>query len=192
MPGGSARSSGATHRFGASISASQTLALACELIRRPSVTPEDAGCQAILAERLAPLGFRTEPMPFADVDNLWARRGTDGPLLVLLGHTDVVPPGPLADWSTPPFEPTLRDGYLHGRGAADMKGSVAAMITALERFIDRHPEHDGSVALLVTSDEEGPSVNGFGGSWKPSQNAASISTGAWSASRRALTGSATP
>ena len=147
--------------IGASMSASQTLALACELIRRPSVTPEDAGCQAILAERLAPLGFRTEPMPFADVDNLWARRGGDGPLLVLLGHTDVVPPGPLEAWSSPPFEPTIRNGCLYGRGAADMKGSVAAMVTALERFIDRHPEHDGSVALLVTSDEEGPSVNGI-------------------------------
>ena len=99
-------------------------------------------------------------MPFADVDNLWARRGTDGPLLVLLGHTDVVPPGPLEEWSSPPFEPTIRNGCLYGRGAADMKGSVAAMVTAIERFLDRHPEHPGSVALLVTSDEEGPSVNG--------------------------------
>ena len=139
---------------------SPTLALACELIRRPSVTPEDAGCQAILAERLARLDFATEPMPFAEVDNLWARRGGDGPLLVLLGHTDVVPTGPLEEWSSPPFEPTIRDGHLHGRGAADMKGSVAAMVTALERFVARHPKHDGSVALLVTSDEEGPSVNG--------------------------------
>ena len=142
------------------MSASPTLALACELIRRPSVTPEDAGCQTILAERLARFGFRTEPMPFAEVDNLWARRGGDGPLLVLLGHTDVVPTGPLEQWSSPPFEPTVRDGYLYGRGAADMKGSVAAMVTALERIVARHPKHDGSVALLVTSDEEGPSVNG--------------------------------
>ena len=142
------------------MNASPTLALACELIRRPSVTPEDAGCQALIAERLAPLGFRTEPMPFADVDNLWARRGSDGPLLVLLGHTDVVPTGPLGEWSSPPFEPTVRDGCLYGRGAADMKGSVAAMVTALERFVGRRPAHDGSVALLVTSDEEGPSVNG--------------------------------
>ena len=117
------------------MSASPTLALACELIRRPSVTPEDAGCQTILAERLARFGFRTEPMPFAEVDNLWARRGGDGPLLVLLGHTDVVPTGPLEEWSSPPFEPTVRDGYLHGRGAADMKGSVAAMVTALERIV---------------------------------------------------------
>ena len=143
------------------MSASPTLALACELIRRASVTPDDAGCQAILAERLAPLGFRSETMRFADVDNLWARRGTEGPLLVLLGHTDVVPPGPLGEWTSPPFEPTLRDGYLYGRGAADMKGSVAAMVTALERFVDRHPKHRGSVVLLVTSDEEGPSVNGI-------------------------------
>ena len=142
------------------MSTSPTLALACELIRRASVTPDDAGCQAVLAERLATRGFRSEAMRFAEVDNLWARRGSESPLLVLLGHTDVVPPGPLQAWSSPPFEPTIRDGYLYGRGAADMKGSVAAMVTALERFVDRHPEHDGSVALLVTSDEEGPSVNG--------------------------------
>ena len=142
------------------MSASPTLALACELVRRASVTPDDAGCQTVLAERLARLGFGIETMRFADVDNLWARRGGDGPLLVLLGHTDVVPTGPLREWSSPPFEPAIRDGYLYGRGAADMKGSVAAMITALERFLDRHPRHEGSVALLVTSDEEGPSVNG--------------------------------
>ena len=142
------------------MSASPTLALACELIRCASVTPADAGCQALLAGRLAPLGFRIEPMRFAEVDNLWARRGEDGPLLVLLGHTDVVPTGPLSEWSSPPFEPTIRDGYLYGRGAADMKGGVAAMVTALERFVGRHPEHRGSIALLVTSDEEGPSVDG--------------------------------
>ena len=142
------------------MSASPTLELACELIRRASVTPDDAGCQAILAGRLARFGFHIETMRFADVDNLWARHGGDGPLLVLLGHTDVVPTGPLREWSSPPFEPAIRDGYLYGRGAADMKGSVAAMVTALERFLDRHPRHVGSVALLVTSDEEGPSVNG--------------------------------
>ena len=142
------------------MSASPTLALACELVRRASVTPDDAGCQSVLAARLAPLDFRVETMRFADVDNLWARRGAEGPLLVLLGHTDVVPPGPLDAWSSPPFAPTLRDGYLYGRGAADMKGSVAAMVTAIERFIDRHPDHGGSVALLVTSDEEGPSMHG--------------------------------
>ena len=144
----------------AAMSASPTLELACELIRRASVTPDDAGCQSIIAGRLAPLGFRIESMRFEEVDNLWARRGADGPLLVLLGHTDVVPTGPLGDWSSPPFEPTIRDGRLHGRGAADMKGSVAAMVTAIERFLERRPEHRGSVALLVTSDEEGPSVNG--------------------------------
>ena len=144
----------------AAVSASPTLELACELIRCASVTPNDAGCQSILAGRLDPLGFRIESMRFEDVDNLWARRGGDGPLLVLLGHTDVVPTGPLAQWSSPPFEPTIRDGRLYGRGAADMKGSVAAMVTALERFLERHRENRGSVALLVTSDEEGPSVNG--------------------------------
>ena len=142
------------------MSASPTLALACELVRRASVTPDDAGCQTVLADRLARLGFGIETMRFADVDNLWARRGGDGPLLVLLGHTDVVPAGPLREWSSPPFEPAIRDGYLYGRGAADMKGSVAAMVTALERFLDRRPRLEGSVALLVTSDEEGPSVNG--------------------------------
>ena len=147
-------------RDGTAMSASPTVALACELIRRASVTPDDAGCQAILARRLVPLGFGIETMRFANVDNLWARRGRGGPLLLLLGHTDVVPTGPVEEWTTPPFEPTIRDGYLHGRGAADMKGSVAAMITALEHFLRRHPEHDGSIALLVTSDEEGPSMDG--------------------------------
>ena len=142
------------------MSASPTLTLACDLIRRASVTPDDCGCQTLLAGRLAPLGFRTESMRFAEVDNLWARRGDDGPLLVLLGHTDVVPTGPLHEWSSPPFEPAIRDGFLYGRGAADMKGSVAAMVTAIERFLDRRPTHRGSLALLVTSDEEGPSVNG--------------------------------
>ena len=139
---------------------SSTLTLACELIRRASVTPDDAGCQQVLAERLAPLGFAVEGMRFADVDNLWARRGDTAPLLLLLGHSDVVPPGPLECWSSPPFVPAIRDGYLYGRGAADMKGSIAAMVTALERFLGRHPRHEGSIALLVTSDEEGPSVDG--------------------------------
>ena len=139
---------------------SPTLALACELIRRPSVTPDDAGCQPILAERLERIGFQVEPMRFAEVDNLWARNGTESPLLVFLGHTDVVPAGPVEEWSSPPFVPTIRGGYLYGRGAADMKGSVAAMVTAIERFVDRHPRYSGSIALLVTSDEEGPSVNG--------------------------------
>jgi len=142
------------------MSASPTLALACGLVARASVTPDDAGCQALLAARLVRRGFRIETLRFGAVDNLWARRGEAGPLLVLLGHTDVVPPGPLREWSSPPFEPTIRDGYLYGRGAADMKGSIAAMIVALERFLDRYPAHTGSVALLVTSDEEGPSVDG--------------------------------
>ena len=142
------------------MSASPTLALACELIRRPSVTPDDAGCQTLIADRLARLGFRTEPMRFGDVDNLWARHGGGAPLLLLLGHTDVVPTGPVEDWRSPPFEPVIRDGYLYGRGAADMKGGVAAMVTAVERFVERRPEHGGSLALLLTSDEEGPAVDG--------------------------------
>ena len=142
------------------MSASPTLALACELIRRTSVTPDDAGCQALITGRLAPLGFRAEPMRFGDVDNLWARHGNGAPLLLLLGHTDVVPTGPLDEWSSPPFEPAIRDGYLYGRGAADMKGGVAAMVTAIERFVARRPRHRGSIALLLTSDEEGPAVNG--------------------------------
>ena len=142
------------------MSESPTLALACELIRRPSVTPDDAGCQALVAGRLAPLGFQVEPMRFGDVDNLWVRHGDGAPLLLLLGHTDVVPTGPLEDWSSPPFEPVIRDGYLYGRGAADMKGGVAAMVTAAERFVERRPDHGGSLALLLTSDEEGPAVDG--------------------------------
>ena len=137
-----------------------TLELARELIRRPSVTPDDAGCQDLLAEHLRPLGFRARSLPFGDVSNLWARRGTAPPLFVFLGHTDVVPPGPEDAWATPPFDPVLRDGYLHGRGAADMKGSLAAMVTACARFLARRPEPRGSIALLVTSDEEGPAVDG--------------------------------
>ena len=142
------------------MSASPTLALACELIRRASVTPDDAGCQTLVAGRLAPLGFRVEPMRFGEVDNLWARHGDGAPLLLLLGHTDVVPAGPLDEWSSPPFEPVIRDGYLYGRGAADMKGGVAAMVTAIERFVERRPRRRGSLALLLTSDEEGPAVDG--------------------------------
>ncbi len=134
--------------------------LTCELIRRPSVTPEDAGCQQLLGERLARLGFVLEPMVFADTTNLWARRGTNGPLFCFAGHTDVVPPGPDSAWATPPFQPTLIDGYIHGRGAADMKGSLAAMVVAVERFVAAHPDHQGSIAFLLTSDEEGPFING--------------------------------
>ena len=137
-----------------------TLDLARELVRRPSVTPDDAGCQDLLAEHLRPLGFRSRSLPFGEVSNLWARRGTEPPLFVFLGHTDVVPPGPEEAWATPPFDPVLRDGFLHGRGAADMKGSLAAMVTACARFTARRPEPRGSIAFLVTSDEEGPAVDG--------------------------------
>ncbi len=137
-----------------------TLALACELIRRDSVTPEDRGCQDLLIERLAPLGFKAEKMRFGEVDNLWLRRGDSGPLFCFAGHTDVVPPGPASEWTSPPFEPTIRDNRLYGRGAADMKGSIAAMTVALEAFLAEHPDVPGSLALLITSDEEGPAVNG--------------------------------
>ncbi|GMR08847.1 MAG: succinyl-diaminopimelate desuccinylase [Gammaproteobacteria bacterium] len=139
---------------------SDTLDLAIDLISRNSVTPEDAGCQQVMASRLETIGFKNEHMRFDDVDNLWARRGDSTPLLALAGHTDVVPTGPLDDWQSDPFKPEIRDGYLYGRGAADMKGSLAAMITACERFVTRHPQHQGSIALLITSDEEGPSING--------------------------------
>lgn len=139
---------------------SATLDLARALISRPSVTPDDADCQALLAQRLAACGFNNETMVFDEVTNLWARRGAAAPLVVFAGHTDVVPPGPAEDWISPPFEPTIRDGRLYGRGAADMKGSIAAFITACERFVERHPGHRGSIGLLITSDEEGPAVNG--------------------------------
>lgn len=139
---------------------SSTVELAMDLIRRPSVTPDDAGCQELMMSRLAPLGFVGENMPFGDTDNLWARRGTDGPVLAFAGHTDVVPPGPGKNWRNPPFEPVIQDGYLYGRGAADMKGSLAAFVTACERFLKNHPVHRGSIALLITSDEEGPAQDG--------------------------------
>lgn len=138
----------------------KTLALCCELISRQSITPDDAGCQALIAERLSAIGFECQAMPFAEVDNLWAERGDSGPFLVFAGHTDVVPTGPLTQWQTPPFEPTLRDGVLYGRGAADMKGSLAAMIIACEEFVAEHPDHKGRIGFLITSDEEGPAVNG--------------------------------
>lgn len=137
-----------------------TLALTMELIRRPSVTPIDGGCQDYIALLLKNHGFHTESLRFGEVDNLWARHGSEGPLFIFLGHTDVVPPGPLEAWTSPPFEPTLRDGLLYGRGAADMKGSVAAFIQALRRFVERHPQHPGSVGLLLTSDEEGVARDG--------------------------------
>jgi len=136
------------------------LELAKELIGRKSVTPEDGGCQQLLAGRLKPLGFRCEPMRFGEVDNLWARRGSAAPVVCFAGHTDVVPTGPLAEWHSDPFVPTIRDGKLFGRGAADMKSSIAAFVVAVEAFVKERPDHSGSVALLITSDEEGPSVDG--------------------------------
>ncbi|MCM5704109.1 succinyl-diaminopimelate desuccinylase [Larsenimonas salina] len=139
---------------------SDTLTLACDLLARPSVTPDDAGCQALIAERLAALGFTIEPMDAHGVTNMWATRG-EGPTLVLAGHTDVVPTGPEAQWQQPPFSPSIDDqGYLRARGAADMKGSLAAMVTAVERFIDQQPDHPGRLAFLLTSDEEGPAIHG--------------------------------
>lgn len=139
---------------------SAVLELTCELIRRVSVTPDDAGCQALIAERLRRAGFAIEPLRYGDVDNLWATHGGDGPVLAFLGHTDVVPSGPAEEWSSAPFEPVVRDGMLYGRGAADMKGSVAAFVLALERFVKLHPQHPGRIALLLTSDEEGVARDG--------------------------------
>jgi succinyl-diaminopimelate desuccinylase len=140
--------------------ASSTVALTQELIRRPSVSPEDQGCLQIIGERLGAIGFRLERMPFGPVENLWALHGEGGPVLCFAGHTDVVPTGPREEWQTDPFEPVIRDGMLYGRGAADMKSGLAAMITATERFIAKHPRHSGTLAFLLTSDEEGPSVDG--------------------------------
>ena len=140
--------------------ASPIVELASALIARPSVAPADGGCQAIIAARLAAAGFRIEPMRFGDIDNLWARRGDAGPLLCFAGHTDVVPTGPAERWSTPPYEPSVIDGKLHGRGSADMKGALAAMVVAAERFASAHPRHKGSLAFLITGDEEGPSIDG--------------------------------
>ncbi len=139
---------------------SPTLELAKDLISRRSVTPEDAGCQELMISRLEALGFKIERLPFEEVTNFWARRGDSGPVFCFAGHTDVVPSGPEAHWDHPPFEPVIEEGYLCGRGAADMKGSLAAFVTAVERFIEHHPDHKGSIALLITSDEEGPFVNG--------------------------------
>lgn len=139
---------------------SDTQNLAFDLISRPSVTPEDQGCQELMIDRLLALGFKIERLRFDDVDNFWARRGEQGPVFAFAGHTDVVPTGPLENWDSPPFSPEVREGYLYGRGAADMKGSIAAMLTATERFVNGHPDHTGSIAYLITSDEEGPSING--------------------------------
>ncbi|MBA4731573.1 MAG: M20/M25/M40 family metallo-hydrolase, partial [Alcanivorax sp.] len=139
---------------------SRTLEYAKELIRRPSVTPEDEGCQDWMIEKLEALGFQCETLWFEEVRNLWARRGSDGPLLVFAGHTDVVPTGDAGKWRFDPFEPTEDGDLLYGRGAADMKGSIAAMLVAVEDFIAAHPDHRGSLGFLITADEEGPSVNG--------------------------------
>ncbi len=137
-----------------------TLELAQQLIRLPSVTPEDAGCQPLLAKRLAHWGFEAEPLIFGAVHNLWLRRGTRAPLVVFAGHTDVVPPGPDSGWQSPPFQPEIRNGLLYGRGAADMKSSLAAFVTAIEAFLAGHPDAPGSIAVLLTSDEEGPAIDG--------------------------------
>ncbi|MFD2166905.1 succinyl-diaminopimelate desuccinylase [Thalassotalea euphylliae] len=136
------------------------LELTKALISRESVTPEDAGCQTLMGQRLAALDFTIETMVFEDTTNMWARKGTSKPVFCFAGHTDVVPPGDLSLWNTPPFEPVIHNGMLYGRGAADMKGSLAAMIIATEKFVNKHPNHNGSIAYLITSDEEGPFING--------------------------------
>lgn len=139
---------------------SPTLQLACDLIQRPSVTPIDEGCQELMIRRLEAIGFHTERLRFDDVDNFWAVHGDSGPIFAFAGHTDVVPTGDEKHWTTPPFSPHVTDGMLHGRGAADMKGSLAAMVTACEDFIAQHPDHHGRIAFLITSDEEGIAING--------------------------------
>lgn len=141
-------------------SSSDTLDLSLQLLRQPSVTPIDHNCQNIMAERLSKVGFHIENMRFEDVDNLWARRGTKDPVFCFAGHTDVVPTGNLDAWNSDPFIPEIRDGKLYGRGSADMKTALAAMVIASERFVAKHPDHKGSIAFLITSDEEGPSING--------------------------------
>jgi len=142
------------------MSNSAVLDLAIDLISRPSVTPLDEGCQELFIERLSHLGFKIESMFWEDTLNLWARRGTEAPLFCFAGHTDVVPPGDVNAWNIPPFEPKVVDGVLYGRGAADMKGSLAATLIAVEQFVAQHPNHKGSIAFLITSDEEGPFING--------------------------------
>ncbi|MDC1536844.1 succinyl-diaminopimelate desuccinylase [Candidatus Thioglobus sp.] len=139
---------------------SQTLELAKSLISKPSVTPFDKGCQAIMIDRLEKIGFKIHPLKFGDVDNFWATHGDTGPIFSFAGHTDVVPAGDDAAWKTPPFEPTVKNGVLFGRGAADMKGGLASMLVATENFIEKNPNHKGTLAFLITSDEEGVAVNG--------------------------------
>ncbi|MBY6211124.1 succinyl-diaminopimelate desuccinylase [Microbulbifer agarilyticus] len=137
-----------------------TVQLTCDLISRRSVTPEDAGCMQLMLERLEKIGFKTEHLRFADTDNFWSVRGEEGPLFAFAGHTDVVPTGPEENWKIPPFEPEIVEGMLYGRGAADMKGSLAAMVIACEEFVAAHPNHKGRIAFLITSDEEGPAKHG--------------------------------
>ena len=139
---------------------SPTLELTKQLISRQSVTPEDDGCQQLMTDRLTKAGFNIQPLPFEDVDNFWAIRGESGPILCFAGHTDVVPSGPESSWQSPPFEPTVKDGVLTGRGAADMKGSLAAMVVAVENYVASNPNHPGRIAFLITSDEEGIAANG--------------------------------
>ena len=139
---------------------SPTVALAMDLVSRPSVTPFDAGCQDLMIDRLESCGFKVERLQFDDVDNFWAIHGSDGPIFCFAGHTDVVPTGPLDQWTNPPFFPEIKDGLLFGRGAADMKGSLAAMVVAAEQFVTEYPDHPGRLAFLITSDEEGVAING--------------------------------
>jgi len=153
----------ATPKFSTSnteLTMSDTLQLAKDLIARRSLTPLDENCLTLIGSRLEPLGFKLEMMRCGEVDNLWARRGSSGPVVCFAGHTDVVPTGPLDKWHSDPFTPTIRDGMLYGRGAADMKGSLAAFVTSIEKFLAEHTDHDGSIALLLTSDEEGIAVDG--------------------------------
>ena len=138
----------------------KTLELAKSLIRQASVTPDDNGCQSIMIERLKKIGFEIYSLKFGDVDNFWATRGNSGPIFAFAGHTDVVPAGNEDAWNTSPFEPTIKDGFLYGRGAADMKGGLASMVTATENFVTENPNHNGTIAFLITSDEEGVAVNG--------------------------------
>jgi len=139
---------------------SETLELAKSLISKASVTPDDKGCQSIMIERLKKIGFEIHPLKFGEVDNFWATRGNGGPLFAFAGHTDVVPAGNEDAWNTKPFEPTIKDGFLYGRGAADMKGGLASMVTATENFVKENPNHNGTIAFLITSDEEGVAING--------------------------------
>lgn len=139
---------------------SATMDLTAQLVSRPSITPDDQGCQQLLIDRLKPLGFRAETMRFEEVDNVWLRKGNESPVFCFAGHTDVVPTGELDHWESDPFTPTIRHGKFYGRGTSDMKGSIAAFTVACERFIDEHPDHNGSIALLITSDEEGPAKHG--------------------------------